>query len=168
MRNWLFGLIDRFLVVAGALIFSQAPQFFSQYMHRLAGHVEELKIHIKTIQQAALKSGKELPEYLMKFSLHQDPDVSMQGQMMQGMLNRYADLNQSLSALLDSTPLTRPFVFLQHFNFEIAKATAANFQPGVLLTVEGAAYAVLGMGIGYIVFRFIHAVVFFFFKKIYS
>lgn len=165
MRNWCFGFIDRLFVVAGALIFSQAPQFFSQYMHRLAGHAEELKIHIKSIQQAAAKSGVDLPAYLFKFSSHSDPDISTHGQMMQGMLERYSELNQAFGALQNSTPVTRPFVFLQHFNFEIVKATAISFQPGVLLTVEGAAYAVAGMGIGYLCFRFIYGISSLIFQK---
>ena len=166
MRNYFFGFIDRLLVVVGALIFSQAPQFFSQYMHRLAGHAEELKIHTAAISQAALNNGKELPEYLMKFSSHQDPDISLHGQMMQGMLDRFTELSQSLTAMQSATPLSRPFVFLKHFNFDIVKATAVNFQPGIQLTAEGALYAVAGMGIGYLSFRFLYGIAFFFSKKI--
>lgn len=152
MFRWISGIIDRLLVVAGALIFSQAPQYFSQYMHRLAGHAEELRIHIKSIQLAASKNGMELPEYLHKFTSHQDPAISMHGSMMEGMFSRYAELSRASLALQESTPFTRPFVFLEHLNFDIAKATFMSFQPGVLLTVEGAVYALVGMGVGYSVF----------------
>jgi len=168
MRNWLLGIIDRLLVVTGALLFSQAPQFLSQYTHRLAGHAEELKLHIRAIQQAAIKSGLELPEYLTKFTSHQDPDISMHGQMMQGMIDRYAQLSQGLTALQDSTPFTRPFAFIQHLNWDIVKATFHSFQPGLLLTMEGAIYAVVGMGLGYVTFRMICGVFSLFGKKIYS
>lgn len=153
MVQWISGFIDRLLVVLGALVFSQAPQFFAQYMHRLSGHVEELRIHIRSLQQAAQKSGMELPQYIEKFTEHQDFAFSTHGEMMQGMLTRYSEISQASIAMQETTPLTRPFVFLQHFNFDIAKATVAQFQPGVLLTIEGAVYAVIGMGIGYMLYQ---------------
>lgn len=155
MGKWLGAFVDRLCVVAGALVFSQAPQYFSQYTQRLAGHVDEIKIHTASIRYAAEKSGKELIEYVQKFSLHQDLDVSLQGDMMQRILNRQIDLSQTYLAMQESTPFSRPFVFFKHFNPDIAKATLVNFHPGLVFTTEGLIYAVIGMGVGLSLFQLI-------------
>jgi hypothetical protein len=158
MTRWIFGILDRLLVVAGAVVFSQAPQFFSQYLHRLSGHAEEIKIHTQAIRQAARASGRELSEYMLKFSQHPDPDVSKHGEIMQGMLNRYAELTQAAGAMQESTLLSRPFVFMKTFQPEIVKSTLASFQPGIVLTWEGIAYALIGMLVGYSAFLIIQGV----------
>ena len=165
MIQWLSGFIDRLFVVAGALVFSQAPQYFNQYMHRLTGHSEELKIHIRSIQQAAAKNGLELPEYLGTFTRHQDSIINSHGILMEEMFSRYSALSQASLALQESTPLTRPFIFIRHLNLDIAKATVLQFQPGLLLTTEGVVYAIAGMGIGYALFQLIKFIVSPIFKK---
>ncbi len=152
--NWLSAIIDRLCVVAGALIFSQAPQFFSQYTQRLAGHAEEIKIHTAAIRYAAQKSGKELMEYVQKLSSHPDLDVSLQGEMMQNMMIRQVELSKSFLAMQDATPFTRPFLFLKYFNPDITKATLMQFQPGLVFSMEAMVYAVVGMGIGFSLFHF--------------
>lgn len=154
MTKWLSVIIDRVCVVVGALLFSQAPQFFSLYTHRLAGHAEEIKIHTAAIRYAAQKSGKELLEYVQKFSNHHDLDVSLQGEMMQNMMARQTELSKAYIAMQDATPFSRPFHFLKYFNPEIAKATLVQFQPGLVFSAEAVIYAVVGMGVGFSLFHF--------------
>ncbi len=153
MLNWLGSLLDRLFAVAGALLFSQAPQFFQQYSHRLAGHVSELQVLISNIQTAAARTGKGLSEYVYKFTQHADVDFSSQGEMMNGIISRHIDLKKALISMQDATALSRPFHFLQSFNLEIAQSTLRDFQPGLLITAEGLAYALVGMGVGIAVYQ---------------
>ena len=132
MIQWLSGFIDRLFVVAGALVFSQAPQYFNQYMHRLTGHSEELKIHIRSIQQAAAKNGLELPEYLGTFTRHQDSIINSHGILMEEMFSRYSALSQASLALQESTPLTRPFIFIRSHCFTISARLTFDYRRSCL------------------------------------
>ena len=158
MFKWLNGLIDRIFVVAGAVLFSQAPHFYQQYLQRLGGHVEELKLQTAALQQAAAKSGKTFGEVIQKFLSNTDLDFAAQGEVLQSMFTRYSDLNHAYSSLANATVFTRPFVFLKYFQFDIAKMTLADFTFGLTLTVEAGVYALAGMMFGYFLYRGLAAV----------
>lgn len=153
MFRWFSGLIDRAFAVLGALAFLQAPQFFQQYSQRLAGHIDELQFHINAIQQAAGKNGKVLLEYIEKFLQQTDQDFIAQGVMMQTMVERHRDLMNALLALKNATPLSRPYYFAKHFHLNVVEATLKDFQPGLILTLEGMIYAIVGVAIGIFIYH---------------
>ena len=153
MFKWFNVLFDRVFAIVGAVVFLQAPQFFQQYAHRLAGHIDELKLHIAAFQQAAARNGKDLVEYIQKFLNQNDPDFAAQGNMMQMMLERHTALTDTLNALRDATPFSRPYYFLKNLNMDIFQATLKDFQPGLMITSEGLVYAFLGIGIGIFVYH---------------
>lgn len=152
MLKWVAGFFDRAFVVIGALAFSQAPVFFQQYTQHLSGHVAELKIQMANLTKAASLSGKSLQEYVQKFVGNQDVDFFNQGLLMQGMIDRYAELSNALTKIEGATVFSRPFVFLGSLNYDIAKNTAEHFQFGIPLNVEGAIYGMVGIGVGYVMF----------------
>lgn len=152
MFKWLSFIIDRIFVVLGALLFSQIPNFFIHYTQRLGGHVSELKLQIDAMQQAALKSGKTLPEFIHKFQSHGDADIALQGGIMNDMMARFIDLSSAYTAMLDATPLSRPMVFFKSFQWNIAQMTFQDFTWGFSVTLEGAIYAFLGMFVGYLTY----------------
>jgi hypothetical protein len=49
------------------------------------------------------------------------------------------------AAIRDASIFSRPFVFLRHVDFSIARATGSVFKPAVPTTVEGMLYAGFGM-----------------------
>lgn len=148
MINKLFLILDRFILVAGAFIFSQAPQFIQQYTQRLGGHVAEIQYHIHRLQEAALLVNKTLPEYINKFLQSSEIEFRTQGLLMEQMLNRSLDLKVALESLQNATVWNKPFVFVEYFYFDIAQGTWINFQPGLSYTLEGILYIILGMCIG--------------------
>lgn len=152
MLKWINGLIDRIFVVIFALIFSQAPLFMQQYKQQLSGHVAELHIQIDSMRRAAQISGKTLDVYIRKFLQNADPDFSRQGELMQGMTNRYSNLLNAYQALNDATVYSRPFAFIKHVNLDIAKRTLHNYEFGFLFSIEGLAYALLGGTVGYFIY----------------
>jgi hypothetical protein len=151
------GLIDRVCVVAGAVVFAQAPHFFQAYTQRLGGHLGEVHNQLVQIRTAAERSGKSLEEYIAKFTSHVDPDISRQGEFMQSLATRFTELTKAYMALIHSTPWERPFAFLRHLQADIAETAFQDFHFGLELTTETAIYALIGMGAGYLLFSTIHA-----------
>jgi len=154
--KWISGIIDRLLAVLGALILSQAPLYMLQYEHRLAGHVNELQLLTNKFDQAAHQAGKSLPEYEQYFLQHSDEMIAGQGQIIHNVLERKKSFESSYRVLKETHIWNRPFVFLYQLNLPIAKETLASFQPGILINPEGFFYALIGMGLGFLVFSTIH------------
>ena len=49
------------------------------------------------------------------------------------------------AAIRQASMFTRPFVFLRHLDFSIARATWSIFKPAVPTTLEGLIYAAVGV-----------------------
>ncbi|MCE2983159.1 MAG: DUF2937 family protein [Parachlamydia sp.] len=153
--NLLFRLLDRFVVVLFVLIGSQCPAFMHQYLQRLAGHANEAAYQVQLIGQMAAVHGKIMPDYIAKFLLSGDPDFVLQGSYMEGLVARSQRLNASLLSIEGSPLWERPFVFLKELDSSIAQKTYQSFQPGFNLTMEGLAYSLAGLLIGYLFCRLI-------------
>jgi hypothetical protein len=149
MLKFINGMVDRLFAVAGGLALSQAPLFMLQYTQRLAGHVQELQLQVAMMRQAASLTGKSLEQYVGKFLASQDPDFLSQGILMQKMTVRADLMARQLHALQEATPLSRPFIFLSHINWEIARPTLKAFEPGLSFTLETGLYMVVGIALGY-------------------
>jgi hypothetical protein len=137
--------LDRALCVAGAVIFSQLPEFFQQYLQRLGGHLDEARRQVAQFQATADQSGFTLEQLIAKTKGAADPALAPLGQVMAGAGARVETLAASEQALREASAWTRPFVFLRHFDPAIAHATLAAFRPAVPTTVEGLCYCLLGM-----------------------
>ncbi len=148
-------IIDRLCIVAGAFFGSQIPQFMQQYSQRLAGHVAELRQLIDQLTRVAAHSNKSLEEYIQKFLVSNDADFSHQGHFMQGMVNRWEELNGALLHLTQSSAWTRPLVFMKDLQTDIAHSTFASFQPGINFTAEGLCYAGIGSLMGWAVYQLV-------------
>jgi hypothetical protein len=158
----IFGMIssilDHLCGLIGAFAFSQFPVFLQQYVHRLEGHISELKLQTSIMRKAATMSDKTLEQYVQKFISSQDPDFSRQGEIMQGMVTRLQDLSQGLYELQTSTGVLKPFIFLRTYNHEIAWTTLDQFQPGLVLNLEGIAYAFGGLLLGILIYNVVIAI----------
>ena len=139
------GLLDRALCVAGAVAFSQFPEFIQQYLQRLGGHLDEARRHLAEFQQTAAQSGLSLDALIHQTSTNADPAVARLGGVMAETAARVDHLAAAQAALQDATVWTRPFVFLRHLDSSIAGGTWTAFRPAVPTTVEGLIYALAGM-----------------------
>ena len=138
-------LVDRALCVTGAILFSQLPEFFQQYLQRLGGHLDEARRQLDQFRQTASQSGMTLERLIADASGQADPALARLGHVVADTAHRVDTLAAAESALREASAWTRPFVFLGHFDPAIAHATWAVFRPAVPTTAEGAAYALLGM-----------------------
>lgn len=168
MSNWLSGLFDRAFAVGGALIFAQTPMFIQQYGHQLSGRVAELKLQIDAIANSALLGQKSLQQYIQRFIDSGDADFRRQGELMHLMTERYESLAEAMQTLTTASPLIKPWVFMRDFNWDIARMTFADFQPGVPFTLEGIMYAIMGIGVGYGIFFLITATLHFCYRSLLS
>jgi len=148
-KEWTAKFVDRLFVVLGALLFVQFPLFVTQYLQRLGGHVAELKYQVAKMGQAAAASNLKLASYIEKFVQSGDTEVARQGELMQGMADRLEALSSALHSLEGASSLTRPFLFLWHFDGSIFCAACSGYSFGVPFTFEGAIWAVIGAFAGY-------------------
>lgn len=151
--RWMTSIIDRMLGVAGALLFTQIPLFFQQYLQRLAGHVSELELQLTLLKQTAAKSGKTLTAYIDKFLQQSDQDFVTQGEYLKGMVDRLGNLQQSYATLSEATVWTQPLEFLRFGDQEIFWSTIKQFEPGFSFSAESAVYAFIGMALGVGIFK---------------
>lgn len=138
-------LTDRVLCVAGAVLFSQGPEFMQQYLQRLGGHLDEARRHLTTFQQTADQAGLSLDVFISQTAANTDPAVAKLGGVMTDAVERVSSLQSAHDALLQAALWERPFVFLRHLDPGIARATAGIYQPAVPTTAEGLVYAFVGM-----------------------
>lgn len=149
------GIVDRLFALGGALALSQAPLFVQQYKQQLMGRVEELNLQIHVLKEAARLSDKTLEQYIAKFVQNADPDFSRQGEIMQGMVVRWTNLNQGLHALNEANLWKKPLAFMHYYNEDVVQATWKHFEIGIPMNVEGAVYGLVGLAIGFFVFSLI-------------
>jgi len=138
-------LLDRILCVVGAVSFSQGPEFMQQYLQRLGGHLDEARRQLDVFRQTAAQSGLSIDQFIGQTAANTDPAVAKLGGVMTATVQRVSSLQSAHDALLHSALWERPFVFVRHLDFDIARATGAVFKPAVPTTIEGAAYALTGM-----------------------
>lgn len=139
--------LDRAACVAGALVFSQAPEFMQQYLQRLGGHLDEARRQLQQFQAVAAQSGLTLDALIAKTSTNPDAAVAKLGGVMHAAAERVDYLLNAELALRDASLWTRPFVFLRHLDAGIARSTWAVFKPAVPTTVEGLVYAGVGVAV---------------------
>jgi hypothetical protein len=157
LRTWLDRIVDRILAVAGALVFSQAPEFFQQYLQRLGGHLDEARRTLAQFERTAAEAGLTLDRFITQTSTNYDQAVAKLAQVMTAAVERVQHLDAAFTALRDASVWTRPFAFLRHLDGAIAHATWTDYKPAVPTTAEGFIYAAAGMlvflGIYHLVFR---------------
>lgn len=144
-RTLFDGLLDRVLAVVGAVLFSQAPEFFQQYLQRLGGHLDEARRTLAQFTLTATQAGTALDDFIRRTAVNADPAVARLAETMTAAVERVSSLTAAHDTLRDASAWTRPFVFLRHLDWDIARGTLGVFTPAVPVTLEGGLYALAGM-----------------------
>jgi hypothetical protein len=139
------GLLDRVLCVLGAVAFCQLPEFIQQYLQRLGGRLDEARRQLAQFEAVAAKSKLTLLQFIERTSASTDAAVAKLGGVMQGAIDRVAELTQAEAALRTASMWEKPFVFFSQLDRSIASATLDVYRPAVPTTVEGLVYAVAGL-----------------------
>ncbi|HMD61878.1 MAG TPA: DUF2937 family protein [Opitutaceae bacterium] len=138
-------ILDRVLCVAGAVLFSQLPEFMQQYLQRLEGHLDEARLGLDRFKEAAARSGTTLDKLLAAPGRGANPSLEALGGLVRSAVARVDELAAADAALRHASAWTRPFVFASHVDLGIARATWSVFRPAVPTTAEGLLYAGAGM-----------------------
>jgi Protein of unknown function (DUF2937) len=138
-------LLDRILCVAGAVLFSQLPEFMQQYLQRLEGHLDEARLVLSRFKDAASQFGMSLGQLVAGAAQNPDPSMGRLGAVVGQAIARVDELAAADAALRQASAWTRPFVFLAHMDGGIARATLSIYRPAVPTTAEGIAYACIGI-----------------------
>ena len=138
-------LLDRILCVVGAVLFSQLPEFMQQYLQRLGGHLDEARLQLDRLREAAARSGMTLDQLVSGASRNPDPSADRLAGMVRSSIARVDELSAAESAIRHASIWAKPFVFAAHLDLGIAKATWSIFRPAVPTTAEGLVYAAAGM-----------------------
>jgi hypothetical protein len=146
-------LLDRILCVAGAVAFSQAPEFMQQYLQRLGGHLDEAVRQLRQFEQVAAQSGEPVGAFAARAQASADPVMARMGDIVAAAIQRVDELGAAVAALRDAAPWSRPFAFTRHLDADIASATWSVFKPAVPTTIEGVIYAAAGMVVFLVVYH---------------
>ena len=141
----LFGLV-------GAVLLSQFPEFFQQYVQRLGGRLDEVTNQVSALDKRAAEAGTSTPLYLRDFVLNRDPQVRREGQELQALVQRRVTLADDYQALTGSDRWWRAGRFATHFDWDIAATTFRVYQPAMPVTAEAGIYAGAGFGSGMVIF----------------
>jgi hypothetical protein len=144
-RDMVTRLIRALAALAGAVLFSQFPAFYDQYVQRLGGRLDQARLEIARIETAARLEHLTIDQYIAVFETNAASPVRRQGRIMR---DQYADLQrlETAFAALDHAPTAvRPVRFARHVETDLARAAFGNFQPALPLGPEGLTYALVGL-----------------------
>lgn len=139
----LFGLV-------GAILLSQFPAFHQQYMQRLGGHVDELRLSVAALDDRAANAGLGRYDYIRRLTGNADPVVVGEGEALLGMVSRYVDLSASMERLSNLPSYYVAGAMIMEMDREIGMATIRTFQPALPLTLNGIGHVLAGFFIGYL------------------
>ena len=129
---------------------SQFPEYAQQYVQRLGGAVDELKIVVDDFDRGAAQAGLTRDEALARFAGVSDSFIAGRGEAAALTIARYKTLSAALADIRGASGWER-FVHLpDYLDTEIGARALADYQPAVPVTLEGLAYAAAGFAIGYV------------------
>src|SRR3546814_16415972 len=95
-------MIRRLLLLAcmlvGAVLLSQFPEFFQQYMQRLGGRLDEIDLQVAQLDERAAAAGLDRYDYTRKFIGNGDPVIRREGRHLVGLGGRQVVLSRAYDA----------------------------------------------------------------------
>jgi Protein of unknown function (DUF2937) len=126
----------------GGAALSQFPEYYTHYVQRLGGRVDQARLRAAGIRDDAAAKGLSVEDYIKTF-LDSEPHA-LEGARMWDAIFRLDEMEAAYHALREAPAVERPFAFASHLDSGLVDATLADFAPAVPLTPEGLAYAAVG------------------------
>lgn len=150
---FLNGFLDRIIAVLGVIGFAQFPQFFSQYIQRLGGHLAEAQFMLVRFEMTAEYFGMTLDEYIATHVNSGHEVFVSSGQLINDLVLRISALEKSLTALKEASVYTQWWVFLRECDYSIVRETWLDFTPGIPTSLEGAIYGLCGLFASWLLYQ---------------
>lgn len=144
-------LAERIVVFFVALFLSQAPQYMNLYLNVLSGSVATYQKEVKIIEQKAAELEMSLKAFIDDLAKSESKVAQKSAEVHKGQIDRYEKAKKAFAAIHNASVFARPFVFLKHVDWTLAKAVV--FQPAFPLTLEALAYIIVGIIIGMLLYR---------------
>ena len=138
-------LFNGLAAVVGALVVSQFPAFYDQYVQRLGGRLDQAHIQVERIETAARAERMTVETYVDLFATSERSPVRRQGLIMEDQVRELNRLRAAQAALAPARTVERPVRFARHMDGALARATLRSFRPAVPLNSEGAIYGAAGL-----------------------
>ena len=75
-----------------AVLLSQAPSFYQQYLQRLGGALDELTVQVEALDARAMDAGMERYQYIRHFQGNDDAVIQGEGDAMVALVSRHVML----------------------------------------------------------------------------
>ncbi len=141
-------LVNGLASLSGAAVLAQFPAFYGDYLQRLGGRLDQARVQIERLEQAARAESLPLADYIEVFLASAQSPVRRQGNVMLEQVGEFERLRDAAAALGQSPLLARPWRFAEHLDAELARATFGDFTPALPLGQEGLLYAAVGLLVG--------------------
>lgn len=135
-------------VVAGATALSQFPEFSQQYLQRLAGQVDALRLVVVGFDATAAANGLTRDAALAQIT--GTPFLDDQRADMGETFARYDQLSGNLAALRAANPMQRLTMPQRLADPQTLAATWDDFRPAMPVTLDGGLCAVIGYLAGWL------------------
>lgn len=133
---------------AGALAAGQAPAFYTQYLQRLGGRLDQAIAAVERVRADAAARGEGLDDYIALSLADTSTRAQEAGQRALEAVQTRDALREAYAALSAARPFERPQVFAEHFDRGIAEAALGDFVPTLPVSSEGLVYAAVGLLLG--------------------
>ncbi len=134
--------------IAGAVALSQFPEFSQQYLQRLSGAVDELRLVTAAFDLTARASGLSREAALAEIggtAFTDDLRANMAAHF-----ERYERLEADYQALSGVDPLSRLARFWHFRDVDLARRTWEDFRPAMPVSTDGLIFAGIGFGAGWV------------------
>lgn len=136
--------------LALGVVLSQFPEYAQQYVQRLGGAVDELRIIAEDFDRSAATAGLSREEALGRYAGSRDNFLEDRGLSMAATLARYEQLGAMLRRIHGAAGWERLALLPDYLDTDIGARALENFQPAVPVTSEGFVYAGGGFLAGYL------------------
>jgi len=138
-------ILDRVIAAAGAITFMQIPAFIVQYIQRLGGHIDELKILIGKYKAAAADNGRTLDEYVQLHIQSGVKEFASTGKLMSENIDRFNFLSDAYQQISGASGFKQFFLFIRKSDIDIIRGTYSDFVPGISFSSDSLIYAAAGI-----------------------
>lgn len=132
--------------ITGGAVLSQFPEYYTHYVQRLGGRIDEARLRAAAIREDAVAKGLSVEDYIQTF-LDSVPH-QLEGARMSEAIFKLDGMEQAYHALRQAPVVERPFAFAEYADPTVLDATLQDFAPALPLTPEGLGYAACGALIG--------------------
>ena len=140
-------ITDRAIAAAGAIIFMQIPAFIIQYIQRLGGHVDELKLLIGKYRTAAADNGRSLDEYIQLHLQSGVKEFAASGKLMSDNIERFNFLSDAHQQISGASGIKQFVYFIRKSDIDIIRGTYSDFVPGISFSIDSILYAAAGIAV---------------------